>query len=71
MFDYFENQAITDKWPERVACVKTIKTIFVAGKKIGKKVFPGERFTMKGLFYTSFKMAISVQIPMSKVIYFL
>ena len=49
------------------------KTIFVAEtlKFVEKKVFSGERFTIKGLFYTSYKMAISVQIPMLKVNYFI
>ena len=53
--------------------VKTIKTIFVAEKFkfFGKKVFSGERFRIKGLFYTSYKMAFSVQSPMLKVNYFL
>ena len=53
--------------------VKTIKTIFVAEKIyfFGKKVFSGERLRIKGLFCTSYKMAISVQNPMLKVNYFL
>ena len=52
---------------------KTKKTIFVAEKSnfSGKKVFSGERFRIKGLFYTSYNMAISVQNPMLKVNYFL
>ena len=39
---------------------KTIQTIFVAEKKqfFSKKVFSGERFRIKGLFYTSYNMAI-------------
>ena len=40
-------------------------------KFFGKKVFSGERFRIKGLFYTSYKMAISVQNPMLKMSYFL
>ena len=45
--------------------VKTIKTIFFAEKFnfFGKKVFSGERFRIKGLFYTSCNIAISVQKP--------
>ena len=53
---------------------KRIKTIFVAEKAnfFGKKVFLGELFRIKGLFYTSYyNMAISVQNPMLKVNYFL
>ena len=52
---------------------KTIKTIFVTVKAnfFGKKVFSGERFRTKELFYTSYNMAISVQNPMLKVNYFL
>ena len=33
----------------------------------GKKLFSGEQFRIKGLFYTSYKMAYSVQNPMLKV----
>ena len=53
--------------------VKTIKTIFVAEKVkfFGKNVFSGERLRIKGLFYTSCKIAISIQNPMLKVNYFL
>ena len=53
--------------------VKTIKTMFVTEKFkfFGKEVFSGERFRFKGLFYTSYKMAISVQNPVLKVNYFL
>ena len=53
--------------------VKTIKTTFVAEKSnfFGKKVLSGERFRIKGLFYTSYNMAISAQNPMLKVNYFL
>ena len=59
-----------------VACgdrVKTIKTILVAEKFnfFGKKVFSGERFRIKESFYTSFKIAISVQNPMLKMNYLL
>ena len=52
---------------------KTIKTLFVAEKAnfFGKKVFSDERFRIKGLFYTSYNMAISVQNPILKVNYFL
>ena len=51
------------------ACGLCVNTIFVAEKFafFGKKVFSAERFTIKRLFYTSYKMAISVQIPMLKV----
>ena len=43
---------------------KTIKTIFVAEKAnfFGKKVFSGERFRIKGLFYTSYNMSISAKL---------
>ena len=63
-------------WKMGGACgdrVKTIKTKFVAEKVkfFGKKVFSSERLRIKGLFYTSYKMAISVKIPMLKVNYFL
>ena len=73
-FDYFEHQSITEKM--RGACgdrEKTMKTIFVAEKSnfIRKKVFSGERFRIKGLFYTSYNMAISIQNTMLKVNYFL
>ena len=73
-FDYFEHQPITDKMGG--ACgdrVKTIKTILVAEKIkfFGKKSFSGERFRIKGLFYTNYKMTIPVQNPMLKVNYFL
>ena len=53
--------------------VKTIKAIFVAEKFnfFGKKGFLGERFRIKGLFYMSYKMTISVQSHMLKVNYFL
>ena len=53
--------------------VKTIKTIFVAEKFnfFGNKVFSGERFSIKWLFYTIYKMAILVQKPMLKANYFL
>ena len=49
--------------------VKTIKTIFFTEKFkfFSKEVFAGERFKIKGLFYTNYKMAISVQNPMLKV----
>ena len=52
---------------------ETIKTIFVAKKAnfFGKKVFSGERFRIKGLFSTSYNMAISVQNLLLKVNYFL
>ena len=52
--------------------LKTIKTIFVAEKFniFGKDVFSGERFRIKGLFYASYKMTISVQNPMLKLNYF-
>ena len=36
-----------------------------------KEVFSAEQFTINGLFYTSYKMAISVQNRMLKVNYFL
>ena len=51
--------------------VKTIKTIFVAEtfNFFGKKVLSAERFRIMGLFYTNYKMAISVQNPMLKVNY--
>ena len=53
--------------------VKTIKTILVSEKLnfFVKKVFSGERFRIKVLFYTSYNVAISVQNPMMKVNYFL
>ena len=53
--------------------VKTIKTIFVAEKFnfFDKKVFSGQRFRIKRLFYTSYRMAISVPNPLVKVNYFL
>ena len=53
--------------------VKTIKTIFVAGKNkiIRQESVLDERFRNKGLFYTSYKMAISDQNPMLNVNYFL
>ena len=38
-------------------------------KSFGEKAFSGERFRIKGLFYTSYKMAISVQNPMLEVNY--
>ena len=73
-YGYFEHQPITDKMVE--ACcdrVKLIKTIFVTEKFkfFGKKVFSCKRFRFNGLFYTSYKMAISVQNPMLKVNNFL
>ena len=42
--------------------VKMIKTIFFAEKInfFGKKMFSSERFRIEGLFYTSYRMAISV-----------
>ena len=51
---------------------KTIKTIFVVEKIefLGRRV-SGERFPIKGLFYTSYNMVLSVQNPMWKVNYFL
>ena len=47
--------------------------MFVAEKLnfFDKKLFSGERFRIMGLFYTSYKMAISVQNLMLKVNYFL
>ena len=56
-----------------IAKKKPIRTIFVAEKVkfFDKKVFSGEGFRIKGLFYTNYKMAISVQNPMLKVNYFL
>ena len=53
--------------------VKTITTIFVQEKSnfFGKKVFSCERFRIKGLFYTSYNMAISVQNSILKVNSFL
>ena len=47
--------------------------IFIADKFkfFSKKVFSGKLFRTTGLFYTSYKMAISVQNPMFKVNYFL
>ena len=55
------------------ACGDRVKTIFVAEKSnvFGKKVFSGERFRIKGLFYTSYNMDTSVQTPMLKVNYLL
>ena len=65
-FDYFDHQPITEKMDGECGYrVKTIKTIFVAEKSnfCCNKVFSGERFRIKGLFYNSCNMAISVQTP--------
>ena len=47
------------------------RVIIKIDKFFSKEVFSGERFRTKGLFYTSYKMTISVQNHMFKVNYFL
>ena len=52
--------------------VKTVKTMFVFENLFfGKTVFSDERFRIMELFYTSYKIAISVQNSMLNVNYFL
>ena len=73
-FNYFEHQPITEKngrsvWRSRENDKNDIRRGKI--RFLCKKVFSGERFRIKGLFYSSYTMAISVQNSMLKVNYFL
>ena len=74
-YDYFEHQQITDKMGGTCGlCVKTIKRYLsrkILNYSAGNCFQESDSQLIKGFFYTSYKKAISIQIPMLKVNNFL